>query len=108
MHDLESRIERLYRCDQWIAVALVVALIATLYLVYRATGFFAAGKVRALLAGAAGLLVAFNGASIWALLRHNREDKTFIYTLDIKHLDEYRISRDARRSEGGKCREDAS
>jgi hypothetical protein len=106
VHNLESRIERLYRRDQWIAVSLVVALVATLWMVYRATGFFAAGKVRAVLAGAAGLLVAFNGASIWALLRHNREDKTFIYTLDIKHLDEYRVSRAARKSGEEQRRED--
>jgi hypothetical protein len=100
MHDLDSRIERLYRRDQWISVALVAALVGTLWIVYWATGHFASGKVRAVLAGFGGLLIVFNGASIWALLRHNREDKTFIYTLDIKHLDEYRAARAVRKSKG--------
>jgi hypothetical protein len=99
MLDMKQRIERLYRRDQWIAVALVLALVATLWMVYWATGSFAAGNVRVVLAGSAGLLIVFNGASIWALLRHNREDKTFIYTLDIKHLDEYRVSRAAHASD---------
>jgi len=34
------------------------------------------------------------------LLKHNREDKTFIYTLDIKHLDEYRVARAMRKPNG--------
>jgi hypothetical protein len=104
MHDLESRIERLYRRDQWIAATLVIALVATLWNVWWATQSFAAGKVRALLAAAGAVLLLFNGSSIWALLKHNREDKTFIYTLDIKHLDEYRIARAARKSKRGTSR----
>ena len=100
MHDLEPRIERLYRRDQWIAVTIVVMLVITLWIVWRATQFFASGTVRAVLAVAGSLLIAFNGASIWALLRHNREDKTFIYTLDIKHLDEYRVAQALRKSQG--------
>ncbi len=96
MHDIEPRIERFYRRDQWIAVLLVLALVATLCRVWWATEFFASRTVRALLAGAGALLIAFNGSSIWALLKHNREDKTFIYTLDIKHLDEHRVARGMR------------
>jgi hypothetical protein len=101
MHDLEPRIERLYRRDQWIAVTLIVVLVITLWIVWWATQFFASGAVRAALAVAGALLIAFNGASIWALLKHNREDKTFIYTLDIKHLDEYRVARALDKSQGG-------
>jgi hypothetical protein len=100
MHDIETRIERLYRRDQCIAVALLAALVGTLWVVYSATGFFAERNVRAVLAGSGGLLIWFNGAAILAMLRHNREDKTFIYTLDIKHLDEYRVARAARKPKG--------
>jgi hypothetical protein len=100
IHDLEPRIERLYRRDQWIAVILVVALVGTLWIVWWATHLFASGEVRVALAVAGSLLVAFNGASIWALLRHNREDKTYIYALDIKHLDEYRVAQATRKSNG--------
>ena len=100
MHDLEPRIERLYRRDQWIAVTIVVMLVITLWIVWWATQFFASGTVRAVLGVAGSLLIAFNGASIWALLKHNREDKAFIYTLDIKHLDEYRVARALQKSQG--------
>jgi hypothetical protein len=100
IHDLQRRIERLYRRDQLIAIVLVIALVGTLLVVYRATELFASPAVRGVLAISGGLLILFNAASIRALLRHNREDKTFIYTLDIKHLDEYWAARAAARIEG--------
>jgi hypothetical protein len=100
MHDIEARIERLYRRDQWIAVTFVIALVGTLWLVWWATQFFASGEVRAVLAITGSLLIAFNGASIWALIKHHRDDKAFIYTLDIKHLDEYRVARAMRKPNG--------
>jgi hypothetical protein len=85
----------MYRRDWLIAVALVAVLIATLATVYVATNPLGSG-VRTALAVAGTLLVLFNAASIRAMLRHNREDQTYIYTLDIKHLDEYRAARAAR------------
>lgn len=98
MHDLEPRIERMYRRDQWIAVILVAVLVATLATVFLAIGPLAGTPgVRAALAIAGILLVLFNAASVGAMLRHNREDRTFIYMLDIQHLDEYRIDRAARK-----------
>lgn len=87
----------MYRRDSLIAIALVVVLMATLGIVYRAIYPHAgSGAVRAVLAVAALVLVLFNAASIRAMLRHNRADRTFIYTLDIKHLDEYRLARAGR------------
>jgi hypothetical protein len=83
----------------------VFALAMTLCVVYRATEGFASGTVRGVLAISGTLLVVFNAASIWALVRHNREDKIFIYTLDIKHLDEYRLARTARHSQGEESHE---
>lgn len=98
MHDLEPRIRRMYNRDRAIAVALLVVLAGTLGLVFLATSRFVPDPgVRLALAVAALVLLAFNVASIRAMLRHNREDRTFIYTLDIKHLDEYRASRAAAR-----------
>jgi len=44
-----------------------------------------------MIGGAAVLL--FNTASMGALVRHYKEDKDFIYGLDIKHLDEMRGKR---------------
>ena len=48
------------------------------------------GGVRIVLAIAAILVLAFNTAAIVAMLRHYHDDKSFIYGLDIKHLDEMR------------------
>ena len=88
----------MYGRDRAIAVALLVVLAGTLGLVYLATTRFVPDVgIRLALACAALALLGFNVASIRAMLRHNREDRTFIYTLDIKHLDEYRASRAAAR-----------
>ena len=94
----------MYRRDQVIALVLVGVLIVTLATVYLATSRFADGGVRAVLAASGAILVLFNAAAIWAMLRHNREDQTFIYTLDIKHLDEYRLDRASRKARVGTTR----
>jgi len=105
MHDLEPRIRRMYGRDRAIAVALLAVLAGTLGLVYLATTrFIADALVRDALALAALVLLAFNVASIRAMLRHNRDDRTFIYTLDIKHLDEYRANRAAARQAKDRAR----
>ena len=39
------------------------------------------------------MLLIFNTACVGAKLRHYAEDKKFIYSLDIKHLDEMRKGR---------------
>jgi hypothetical protein len=99
MRDLEPRILRMHRRDRLIALVLVAVLIATLATVYFAIGGLAGSPgVRTALAVAGMLLVLFNAASIWAMLRHNAEDRAYIYTLDIKHLDEYREHRAARKA----------
>jgi hypothetical protein len=100
VQDIDARIQRMYRRDQFIAVALVAVLIATLTTVYVATSESTETRgVGVVLALAGGALVLFNGASIWAMLRHNRKDRTYIYSLDIKHLDEYRAKRAIRNSQ---------
>ncbi len=90
----------MYRRDRLIAIALVAVLIATLAIVYVATSRLSSSGVRAALALSGTLLVLFNAASIRAMLRHNREDRAYIYSLDIKHLDEYRVDRATRKARG--------
>ncbi|HEX3847096.1 MAG TPA: hypothetical protein VHV81_06910 [Steroidobacteraceae bacterium] len=89
----------MYRRDRWIALLLVGVLIVTLAIVFFAIGRLATVGVRAALAVAGALLVIFNAGSIRAMLKHNREDRTFIYTLDIKHLDEHRLARATRKDD---------
>lgn len=92
----------MHRRDRLIALSLVAVLIATLATVYLAIApLTSSSAVRGVLAISGMLLVMFNAASIWAMLRHNREDRAFIYTLDIKHLDEYRLDRAVRKADKG-------
>jgi hypothetical protein len=52
--------------------------------------FVSDGGIRIALVISALFLLAFNTASIFAMIRHYREDKEHIYGLDIRHLDENR------------------
>lgn len=93
MHDLEPRIQRMYRRDLQTSVVLILALSAALLgLWFHLRGLLAPGPGR-VLALAAAALVGMNGAAIAAMLRHMRDDRHFIYSLDIRHLDQYRLAR---------------
>jgi hypothetical protein len=91
MSDLNQRIEAMYKRDVLAAWAFVVGLWFALIFVLIATWNVAPeGPWRTvLMIGGAAVLV-FNTAAIGAMVRHYKEDKDFIYGLDIKHLDEMR------------------
>ena len=91
MSDLNQRIETMYQRDVKIAWAFVIGLWFAVIFVAIATWNLAPEgpwRIVLLIGGAAVLL--FNTASIGALVKHYKEDKQFIYGLDIKHLDEMR------------------
>lgn len=94
MPDLKERIETMYRRDVIVAWAFVVGLWFALIFVMIATWNVAPdGTLRTvLIIGGAAVLV-FNTAAIGAMVKHYKEDKEFIYGLDIKHLDEMRGSK---------------
>lgn len=48
------------------------------------------GQARTLLLIGGAIVLIFNTAAILAMLRHYREDRDFMYGLDIKFLDEAR------------------
>lgn len=88
---LDSRIDRMYARDRimaWIAVIALWAVIAFVY--FAVDGVVNDSRIRVALGITAIVLLLFNTASIAAMVRHYREDKTHIYGLDIKHLDENR------------------
>ena len=91
MSDLKQRIEAMYRRDVMVAWAFVIGLWFSLFFVMIATWNVAPeGPWRTvLMIGGAAVLV-FNTAAIGAMVKHYKEDKDFIYGLDIKHLDEMR------------------
>jgi hypothetical protein len=89
MSDLNQRIEAMYKRDVLVAWAFVIGLWFAMIFVTIATWNLAPeGPWRTiLLTGGAAVLV-FNTAAIGAMVKHYKEDKAFIYGLDIKHLDE--------------------
>lgn len=84
----EERIEKVYRGDVLGAWSFVLALWLALGFVAWATWDLAPNEnVRYLLLGVGALVLLFNTAAIGAMVRHYKEDKAFIYGLDLKNLD---------------------
>lgn len=88
MQNLDDRIESMYRSDVRAAWLLVFFLwVTVLFVLAMSWPYIPDQNVRILSAVAAAAVLIFNTASIAAMVRHYAEDKTFIYGLDIKHLD---------------------
>jgi hypothetical protein len=87
--DLNQRIEAMHRRDVLVAWAFVIGLWFAVIFVALATWDLAptSGARTLLLIGGAIVLI-FNTAAILAMLNHYRQDRDFMYGLDIKFLDE--------------------
>lgn len=91
MADLQQRIEAMHRRDVRVAWAFVAGLWCALFFVAIATWDLAPnGAARALLLAGGAVVLLFNTAAILAMLRHYREDRDFMYGLDIRFQDEAR------------------
>lgn len=88
MSDLTQRIEAMHKRDVIVAWAFVIGLWFAVIFVAMATWNIAPNSTArtVLLIGGAIVLV-FNTAAIMAMLKHYREDRDFMYGLDIKFLD---------------------
>ncbi|MDQ0473492.1 hypothetical protein [Labrys wisconsinensis] len=85
----DPRIEGMYRGDRaWAIGAVVVLWLTVLFVFVQILPDTGTSAVVAALAVAGGLVLLFNTASITALVRHYREDKSHIYGLDLHYLDE--------------------
>jgi hypothetical protein len=94
MSDLNQRIEAMYQGDRRGAWLFVLALWVTIiFVLVMSWPYIPDTGVRVVVLIAAVVLLIFNTASVGAMLRHYAEDKKFIYSLDIKHLDEMRKGR---------------
>lgn len=94
MANLDERIETMHKRDVTIAWAFVIGLWLAVIFVAVATWSLApsSGARIVLLIGGAIILV-FNTAAIMAMLKHYREDRDFMYGLDIKFLDAARSAK---------------
>jgi hypothetical protein len=88
MRSLNERIDAMYARDRWGAWTFVAVLwVVVLFVLYMVWQAVPDPTIRLVLTVAAGAVLLFNTASIGAMVRHYKEDKAFIYGLDIKHLD---------------------
>ena len=92
--ELRTRIERMFGYDRLFAWVMVVLLwLTTLYVVFAVDHYVTDKALSAVLYISALAVLAFNTASIIAMVSHYRDDKDHIYGLDIRHLDEQRRTR---------------
>jgi len=81
----------MHRRDVLVAWAFVIGLWFAVIFVALATWSLAPnGVARIMLLCAGAVVLLFHTAAIIAMLRHYREDRDFIYGLDIRFLDEAR------------------
>lgn len=84
----------MHRRDVTVAWAFIIGLWIAMFFVAIATWDFAPnGAARILLLIGGVIVLIFNTAAIMAMLAHYREDRDFIYGLDIKFLDEARAAK---------------
>jgi hypothetical protein len=90
----DPRIDSMHRRDVGIAWAFVVGLWFAIVFVLWATWDLApSGGARGVLLVGGLVVLAFNTAAIVAMLAHYREDRDFIYGLDLKFLDALKSGR---------------
>lgn len=91
MADLKQRIESMYRSDVRGGSILVVLLWVTILFVLVMTWpHIPVKEVKVVVLVAAGAVLIFNTAAVIAMIAHYKEDKDFIYGLDIENLDAQR------------------
>ena len=87
-NDINKRMNEMYVRDclmAWFDVALLWA--AVIFVLIAILGIVQNPNIRLVLYFASFMLMLFNTASVFAMTRNFKEDKEFIYGLDIKHLD---------------------
>lgn len=88
MSELDRRIEAMYQRDVRGAWLLIVLLWATILFVLILTWpLIPVFGLRVGVLIAAAIVLVFNTAAIRNMVKHYKEDKKFIYGLDIQHLD---------------------
>lgn len=85
----DPRIEAMHKRDVLVAWAFVVGLwFAVIFVAWATWGLAPTPGARTLLLIGGAIVLVFNTAAILAMLRHYREDRDFMYGLDIRFLDE--------------------
>jgi hypothetical protein len=81
----------MHKRDVLVAWAFVIGLwFAMIFVAFATWSLAPSSGARTLLLIGGAVVLLFNTAAILAMLRHYREDRDFMYGLDIKFLDEAR------------------
>ena len=87
----------MHRRDIAVAVAFILGLwFAIIFVALETWALAPTGAARTILLISGAVVLLFNSAAIMAMLRHYREDRDFMYGLDIQFLDEAREAKKAR------------
>lgn len=92
--DDKKRMNDMYLRDcvmAWFDVALLWA--AVIFVLIAILGIVKDENIRLVLYVSSFMLMLFNTASVFAMTKHFKEDKDYIYGLDIKHLDANRAAK---------------
>jgi len=96
-NNINKRMNEMYLRDcfmAWFDVALLFG--AVVFVLIAILGIVQEPNIRLVLYIASAMLILFNTASVFAMTRHFKEDKEFIYGLDIKNLDINRAAKNNR------------
>lgn len=94
MSDLNTRIEAMHRSDIRIAWGFVIGLwLAIIFVTWGTWNLAPTPSERVLLLIGGALVLLYNTAAILAMLRHYREDRDFMYGLDIRFMDEAKAAK---------------
>ncbi len=97
--EIDPRIHSMYLRDcfmAWFDVALLWATV--LFVLYAILGIVEDSNIRLAMYVSCAILLLFNTASVRAMTKHFSDDKEYIYSLDLKHLDAHRAARANERS----------
>lgn len=87
-NDIKKRMNDMYQRDCWLAWFDVALLWATvLFVLFAILNIVQDQNIRLVLYVSSFVLLIFNTASVYAMTKHLKEDKDYIYGLDIQHLD---------------------
>ena len=92
--DMQTRIQRMFRGDvifAWGFVAVLWAVIAFVF--FDMSALLGGGTVQTALLISGALVLLFNTAAIFAMVRHYSHEKEIIYTIDLRHLDAMRAAK---------------
>jgi hypothetical protein len=85
---LDPRIDKMFGQDRiWAVTALVVVWALYTFVFYMLMPHLNDEGVFGALLVSGGLVMLFNAAAIWAMIKHYSEDKAHIYGLDLHYLD---------------------